>query len=323
MLSLYQAKRLYGSLIRAFQPCRDERGRFIPCGGTASPEPKQKATQASKVPPGRLRQRLKKLSEDHERITTRLAQQNAQTNQQYKEAQSALEVETAPKKRAALTKQLNSAEKKSVKAYNEYNARNEALTERARKIVEVPAGSRGNTPIADPSGFKNADKIQEGIDIYHRYTTKDVNIGHTLQLFDSGKERSYADPEGKYVAMEQKEQRGSVMAHEMGHVLETNHPEVLQQSAAFVARRTAGEKTQRLRDITGNKAYDPSEVTKPDKFHDPYVGKTYQNAAGKTYATEVTSMGIERLHADPIEFAKNDPDYFDHTIKALRGSYKP
>ncbi len=322
MLSLSQAKRLYGSLIRAFEPCRDERGRFIPCGDGASSGAKSTPSLASKTPPSRLRQRLQKLQEDHERITSRLAQQNAAANQQYEEAKSALEVETDPRARATLTKQLNSAEKKSLKAYNEYNARQASLTERARKIVEVPAGSRGNTPIADPSGFKNADKIQEGINIYHRYATKDVNIGHEVELYDSGKERSYADPEGKYVAMEQTEQRGSVMAHEMGHVLETNHPEVLQQSAAFVARRTAGEKEQRLRDLTGNKAYDPSEVTKPDNFHNPYVGKTYQDAAGKTYATEVTSMGIERLDKDPIEFAKNDPDYFDHTIKALRGSYK-
>jgi hypothetical protein len=321
MLSLSQARRLYGALIRAFEPCRDERGRFIPCGGSSGSQGKPKPSPASKTPPSRIRQRLKKLQDDHERITTRLAQQNAQANQQYNEAKSALEVETDPKARAKLTKQLNSAEKKSLKAYNEYNDRQNTLTERARKLVEVPAGSRGNTPIADPSGFKNADKIQEGIDIYHRYTTRDVNIPHKVELFDSGKERSYADPEGKYVAMEQTEQRGSVMAHEMGHVLEANHPEVLQQSAAFVARRTAGEKPQRLRDITGNKAYDPSEVTKPDKFHNAYVGKTYQDASGKTYATEVTSMGIERLHADPIEFAKNDPDYFDHTVKALRGSY--
>jgi hypothetical protein len=56
------------------------------------------------------------------------------------------------------------------------------------------------------------------------------------------------------------------------------------------------------------------------KYH--YVGKDYVHL-GKHYATEVTSMGIERLNDDPIEFAKNDTDFFDHVIRILRGQYQP
>lgn len=41
---------------------------------------------------------------------------------------------------------------------------------------------------------------------------------------------------------------------------------------------------------------------------------------GKIYpdGTEILTMGIERLHADPIEFYMNDPEYFKFVIQTLQ-----
>lgn len=43
-----------------------------------------------------------------------------------------------------------------------------------------------------------------------------------------------------------------------------------------------------------------------------------RNDTGKNYhgrATEVLTMGVERLHENPLEFHKTDPDFFQFVIK--------
>ena len=92
-----------------------------------------------------------------------------------------------------------------------------------------------------------------------------------------------------------------------------------------------------------NKAYHYSEVTRPDKFFDPYVGKDYsitlQSAAsGKEEfvrniirkdvisrpgtsnyitSTEVTSMAMEELYYNPYTLAMRDPDLFDYAFEKV------
>ena len=60
--------------------------------------------------------------------------------------------------------------------------------------------------------------------------------------------------------------------------------------------------------------YDKREKGKRDKFIVPYMGKIYSQGA-----TEIVSMGMEFLFADPVKLAKEDPEYFDFMIDLLRG----
>jgi hypothetical protein len=114
----------------------------------------------------------------------------------------------------------------------------------------------------------------------------------------------------------------STMIHEYAHFLEDNNPEMLANSLAFAKYRTEGEKAARLKTIT-NLSYSSDEKARPDKFFDPYCGKVYafgKNADYSTaYASEIMSMGMERLFTDPVNFAKDDKEYFNFVIANMRG----
>ncbi len=106
-----------------------------------------------------------------------------------------------------------------------------------------------------------------------------------------------------------------VMAHELGHILEFNDAEIRRKVRDFYARRTAGEKLEKLSDITGIESYKDVELARRDKFLDPYMGKDY----GASPYTEIVSMGVEYFYADPLKLATQDPDYFDFIFRLLRG----
>ena len=101
--------------------------------------------------------------------------------------------------------------------------------------------------------------------------------------------------------------------HEAMHWLERVNPDMLANSMAFLEYRTSGEDAQKLKKITGNKSYDTDEVAKKDNFFSPYCGKVYDDA------TEIMSMGVQRLFEHPDDFIKNDREYFNFVIANLQG----
>lgn len=103
------------------------------------------------------------------------------------------------------------------------------------------------------------------------------------------------------------------VAHELMHWIEKKNPKFLNNSLTFLEYRTQGEEAQSLKKLTGIN-YDPDEVAKPDNFFDPYCGKIYNHQA-----TEIMSMGIERIFEHPKEFADTDREYMAFIISNLRG----
>jgi len=98
----------------------------------------------------------------------------------------------------------------------------------------------------------------------------------------------------------------TVLFHELAHHLE-NDPIAKGASNGFLLKRREGEGVYRLRDLTGNKGYDTSEIAYKDHFTDAYVGKVYKDGV-----TEVFSMGVQYL-ANPKDaaiFAARDPEMF-------------
>lgn len=93
-----------------------------------------------------------------------------------------------------------------------------------------------------------------------------------------------------------------VAYHEFGHRIEQVVPEVAEAEGRFYSRRTQGEALVKLKDIT-NLHFEDYEVTRVDKFLDPYMGKDYGDG---TY--ELVSMGFERYFTSPEELVK-DEDY--------------
>lgn len=84
----------------------------------------------------------------------------------------------------------------------------------------------------------------------------------------------------------------SSLAHEFGHHIEYNNPEVGMACNEFLKRRTEGmEKVVYQPAKRVGKRVIPAEVVTPDGFVDSYIGKQYNDK----YHTEVFSMGVEAL----------------------------
>jgi Phage Mu protein F like protein len=105
--------------------------------------------------------------------------------------------------------------------------------------------------------------------------------------------------------------------HEMGHFTEHGDPDTNKLANDFVRKRATGEK-ELLSKLTGEAGYG-QEKAYPDKFFNPYVGKTYDNTS-----TEVQSMGLQ-MFSNPHLLStlyQKDPDHFDLMIRYLRSGKK-
>jgi SPP1 gp7 family putative phage head morphogenesis protein len=113
----------------------------------------------------------------------------------------------------------------------------------------------------------------------------------------------------------------SVIMHELMHSLEYADSEVSQATKAFLLERAGGPGsiTTPLSKLTGNSNYGADERAFEDKWHanggDHYMGKNYGHSSP---ATELLTMGVERLWKNPLEFLRNDPEYFEFIVKLLK-----
>ena len=106
-------------------------------------------------------------------------------------------------------------------------------------------------------------------------------------------------------------------AHEVAHWAEQNVPGLRAYSQRWIDGRTAGEVAQPLADLLPDSGYDRREITKPDHFSHPYIGRIYPDGA-----TEALSMGLMGLLEDPIGFAAKDLDHWRFTYKFMSGAWR-
>ena len=159
----------------------------------------------------------------------------------------------------------------------------------------------------------------------------------------------YGDKKG-VIAVGPKE-TASVVAHELGHLIEHTVSGSHEAVKKFLAYRTRGEAAVQLKKKFPTSGYGPEEVGKKDKFKEfwerilreteldgkPDSQLSVQelewlsvNAERKAYytgkhydgASEVISMGIEALYTDPVAFARTDPEYFKFLVGVLRGDLR-
>jgi hypothetical protein len=105
-----------------------------------------------------------------------------------------------------------------------------------------------------------------------------------------------------------------MVVHEMGHWLENTNPEVLAKLVEFYDGRMAGNPL-----FSPGQSSEWNEMYMDDRFIHNYMRKGYTNKAGERYATEILSMGLEYMYADPVTLATKDPDYFDFIFNLVRG----
>ena len=143
----------------------------------------------------------------------------------------------------------------------------------------------------------------------------------------------------------------TVMAHELGHLIEDSVAGMREACARVLSYRTRGEKAQQLNKVFPNSGFDDWEVGKKDKFDEVwkrfvrrhnygnqsdrrltpsdltnldretnrkafYTGKEYKNAS------EILSMGLQLLYEDPVTFARYDREFFKFIVGILRGDLR-
>ena len=102
--------------------------------------------------------------------------------------------------------------------------------------------------------------------------------------------------------------------HELGHWIEQANQQWHNELMDLFARRTRGEKAAlyATRTTGSGKAWD--QITKADKWFDKYVGVTNSHSAQNS---EMLSMALEWLYAQPFDFADKDPELFDLIVDLL------
>jgi hypothetical protein len=222
-------------------------------------------------------------------------------------------------------------------------AKLEALKDEAREAVSIPAAQRGKVKLLNEARTKRAVKKlpnwQTGQAIFERFVDASlmpevsVGIPRDRRAFCDWKKRVHVRPETS----------ASTVAHEITHAIEMERPEVVAKAANFLRKRSGADEFKRLRDLTGIQRYRVYEITFEDEWvkrgGSHYMGKFYfpsmasptgilqwkatrlvdaDAAFRQINATELLTMGIERLNKDPVEFFTNDPDYFTFLVKTLQ-----
>jgi hypothetical protein len=144
---------------------------------------------------------------------------------------------------------------------------------------------------------------------------RDIDDHPDPRLREEYKDRSFFQAFDDHVNMGSGA-RPQVYVHESGHFLEyrLNGLKDWQREAwEYLQKRSKGEPLVSLKELTGGN-YQEWEKTWKDKFLRPYMGKYYPDKA-----TEIISMALEYLYADPETLALKDPDMFDWIVDLLRG----
>lgn len=190
-----------------------------------------------------------------------------------------------------------------------------ALVERARETVSVPAGLRGRVRMQfDKAGKATRELAQRGAAIVERYTAEAI-LPEVVVTTTRSRRMFYRNSDRRAHLNTTDDRAESVAAHEITHGTEAQHPDVLKAAKDFLAKRAGTDPLKRLSDIYPRHGYRASEVA----WEDEWIARGGHAYSGKYYAsnTELLTMGIERLHADPLAFYREDPDYFAFVVKTL------
>lgn len=261
--------------------------------------------------------RMRQLREEADRIDTQLAPIN------YRRWDIEQELSIAKHEgRTADVKELN-AKLRSIDQETNKSLRRltKIETEHGKVLLSIREGAREKLKVTDPAEFKTnmgrlrkgKAELQEGSDAFASMMGRGTLDGQTVTAHTAKGDRGHYENNG--VHLPPINRRSKVMVHELGHWLEDRDSDVHAKALAFLEKRTRGERAIPLSRATGNPNYRANEITKKDKFINPYSGKIYKG--GK--ATEIVSMGVEHFYSEPIEFATRDPGYFDFMYNLLRG----
>lgn len=183
-----------------------------------------------------------------------------------------------------------------------------------RDTVSIPVRDRGSmnltsAPIDANYWQKNMTNLIEGRKIIERYVSKNLLTDVRVNKWNDREKADYGE------IFVNGNTKPSTVAHEITHVIEMDKKDVLKKSMEFLQKRAKGQKAKSLKKLTGI-AYRKWEFAYEDDWAklggNVYSGKVYNGA------TEILTMGIERLHENPLKFYRTDPEYFEFVVRTLQ-----
>jgi hypothetical protein len=190
-----------------------------------------------------------------------------------KEALEIIDGLPAAKSRIGISKgQLDSlvAETKLSNSWDDLNTAPKLMASHARLC-----GSR-TVPAMEYAGGTATKPAREAVEsFYGSFVSPKIHLPEKTywdMLQEHETQRSNWSPAFDIVSLS-KDYDAGVAVHEYGHAVETMGS-LSSKSRAFIRSRTRGESLVRLDSYPG-RGYRPDELTRPDKFYDPYIGKDY------------------------------------------------
>lgn len=280
---------------------------------------------------GEIKAKVSNYSKNTDRLVEKL--ENFETFSQKYER----EKEEYDEKSDALVKEYNEErdnnkraeiEKEMENLHNELMVTYTTSKERTRKDVEMTNKLLIET-FGDTGSQIETPRLKKGSTAYKRFNeisgaldgvlSKDINTKNPPK-FNGRRGRANYNPSDNSIMIGDFYDADTAI-HEYMHYLEYHNPKMLENSKAFLEYRTKGESAQSLNKLTGRRGYSSNEIAKKDNFFEAYCGKMYGGSSSyrTADATELMSMGAQRLFTDPKGFAKEDREYFDFVIANLRG----
>lgn len=120
-----------------------------------------------------------------------------------------------------------------------------------------------------------------------------------------------------------KSAEGRTFVHEITHGIEYGNIGLFKKVVDYFQKRTKWQQADQP-EVTNMKKlkggdYGVGEVTLPADFYSPYVGRFY---VGNRYkgleATEVLTMGVDKMYENPLKLYREDRDHFDFIFSLFR-----
>jgi hypothetical protein len=188
--------------------------------------------------------------------------------------------------------------------------------QRMLRLLDLPQNlqSEASSMIRGSVATSVASKVNEATAILSRLIHKDITP--QVAVVTSRKKRAFYTDGNRSIHINANTSLSTVV-HEIVHDLEFAYPDISAKTKAFLKSRADGQPPKSLRRLTGSKGYGTEEVA----YEDNWVKNGGSHYMGKLYpdnATELLTMGVERMINDPKSFADNDPEYFRFVLTILR-----
>lgn len=186
-------------------------------------------------------------------------------------------------------------------------------------LIKLPEDQTGAVNVLGKRPVRG--RKAEGLKAFEQVVHKDLSTGTSVRFATTRSDRSSQLDYGTHGLLKiNAKAEPSVTAHEIMHQTEVRH--LIDESREFLAMRAGEEELKSLNELAGEKGYGAKERGYEDNFKSKgssiYAGKVYGRNARLADATELLTTGIERLLFDPIDFMRQDEQFFTWLVRTIQ-----